>query len=69
MIVETELDIRDFNEEAVEEILGMLSVVKMATASSTVHYCFQYTDITEPSSELEPRPVGTTNTFVYFEKI
>ena len=69
MIVETELDIRDFNEEAVDEILDMLSVVKMATASSTVQYCFQYTDITEPSSELEPRPVGTTNTFVYFEKI
>ena len=69
MIVETELDIRDFNEEAVEEILDMLSVVKMATASSTVHYCFQYADITESSSELEPRPVGTTNTFVYFEKI
>ncbi|SVB48806.1 uncharacterized protein METZ01_LOCUS201660 [marine metagenome] len=56
----------ELNEKAIDEILDMLSMVKDAAETDTVHYYFQCIEIDD--DHLETFPVGSTNTFVYFEK-
>ncbi len=56
----------DIDEKAIEDIFDILSVIKDATEADSIHYYFQCIEIDD--SHLETFPVGSTNTFVYFEK-
>ena len=55
----------DINEKAVDEILDMLSMVKDACETESIHYYFQCMEIDE--GLLQKFPVGRQNTFVFFE--